>query len=457
MVYKAHSSILRFIVGDVAMHDAVNDPVTGQDGTNRQSGYALLLHFSLPRPCIRSSQLIRLLNRGLGVAADPAFFGFVVMQYCPPNETLLHPWHNGGLNRCFLWTLSSSLSLSLSFLALITYVSCLCCNSRRSENRTRSVGFGLQVTFSALLIFITLAHAFVYMNFKELSGFAVLYAIGMPIAWIIAMSLLIIERQRTCPRLYGMRHGFPLLLFWTISFVLVNLPLTCIGSSSWWWKLETDLDKAELAVWIAEYMCTLLVFILGLLAPGSPNYAMLYHGLLDENAVTQDPLAAGRWGVFKRRASVLFPFIWPRSRYLLQLNIILCVCILVVARVVNLYVPIFYKNIVNSLTPNVTTNQSMDFVVQQMRSGDFSYLYMTMVGPSGLVFRWDLILYYIGIRAVQGVGSPSSGLLGALQAQLWISVDQNSARMLGVHLFKHLHGHRDVANCTALVHRSGED
>ncbi|CDS39599.2 ATP binding cassette sub family B [Echinococcus multilocularis] len=254
------------------------------------------------------------------------------------------------------------------------------------------------------------------------------------------MSLLIMKRQRTCPRLYGMRHGFPLILFWTISFVLVNLPLTCIGSSSWWWKLETDLDKAELVVWIAEYICTILAFILGLLAPGSPNYAMLYHGLLDENAVTQDPLPAGRWGVFKRRASVLFPFIWPRSRYLLQLNIILCVCILVVARVVNLYVPIFYKNIVNSLTPNVTTNQSMDFVVQQMRSGDFSYLYMTMVGPNGLVFRWDLILYYIGIRAVQGVGSPSSGLLGALQAQLWITVDQNSARMLGVHLFKHLHG-----------------
>lgn len=87
----------------------------------------------------------------------------------------------------------------------------------------------------------------------------------------------------------------------------------------------------------------------------------------------------------------------------------------------------------------MTTNHSIDTVVQQMRAGDFSYIYMTIAGLNGLVFRWDLVLYYIGIRAVQGVGSPSSGLLGAIQALLWIPVDQNSARMLGVHLFKHLH------------------
>lgn len=99
---------------------------------------------------------------------------------------------------------------------------------------------------------------------------------------------------------------------------------------------------------------------------------------------------------------------------------------------------LFILYLVNSLTPNATSNHNMSAVVQQLRSRDFSYIMATIVGPNGLVFRWDLILYYIGVRAVQGVGSPSSGLLGALQSLLWISVDQYSSRRLGVHLFKHL-------------------
>lgn len=100
-----------------------------------------------------------------------------------------------------------------------------------------------------------------------------------------------------------------------------------------------------MAVWIAEYICTLLLFILGIMAPGTPNYAMLYHQLLDENASMQSVPAAGRWAVFKRRALMLFSSIWPTSKYHLQLNIILCILLLAIARVVNLCVPIFYKNV----------------------------------------------------------------------------------------------------------------
>lgn len=172
------------------------------------------------------------------MAAASVFFNFVGMLYCPPNETLFHPWHEGELSRCFIWTFSTFLSIGISFVALITYVTCLCRNSRRSENNPKSLGYRLQVVFSVLLILITLAHAFIYMNARSSSGFVILYAVGMPISWTIAMSLLIIERRRICPRLYGMRHGFPLLLFWTVNFILVNLPLTSIGGSSWWWKLE---------------------------------------------------------------------------------------------------------------------------------------------------------------------------------------------------------------------------
>lgn len=92
----------------------------------------------------------------------------------------------------------------------------------------------------------------------------------------------------------------------------------------------------------------------------------------------------------------------------------------------------------NSLTPN-DTQPNITHIFNHLRLEDLSYFYLPLVGPNGLIYRWDLVLYYIGIRAIQGVGSPSSGLLGALQSQLWISVDQYSSRVLGIHLFEHIH------------------
>ncbi|VDD83433.1 unnamed protein product [Mesocestoides corti] len=308
-----------------------------------------------------------------------------------------------------------------------------------------SFGFILQIVLSVIMVILTLAQAFLYIFAKNTGanasfGFLLLYATTMPASWGIILSLMVVERYRLCPKLYSRGHGFPLLLFWTVSFVLINLPLSSLGNPSWWWSLGSATDKTEMGVWISQYICVLLLFLLGFMAPGAPNYAMLYEQLLDDPQLNQTSRPVSRWQRFCRRAIFLAPFIWPKSRILLQLNIIICVSILFVARVVNLYVPIFYKNIINSLTPNSTDTHNVSHVVQQMRSGDFSYIYVTLVGPSGLVYRWDLVLYYIGIRAVQGVGSPSSGLLGALQSQLWISVDQYSSRTLGVYLFKHLHG-----------------
>lgn len=100
--------------------------------------------------------------------------------------------------------------------------------------------------------------------------------------------------------------------------------------------------------------------------------------------------------------------------------------------------------LVNSLTP-ITKNNTPPHSDQPVQVTEFtnnnylSYFYVLLVGPTGLIYRWDLILLYIGVRAIQGVGSSSSGLLGALQSQLWIPVDQFSSRTLGIHLFQHLH------------------
>ncbi|KAL7063931.1 hypothetical protein AAHC03_05000 [Spirometra sp. Aus1] len=220
------------------------------------------------------------------------------------------------------------------------------------------------------------------------------------------------------------------------------MPLTSIGSAMWWWKLEGFTDRVELVLWAIEYACVLFVFLLGFRAPGLPNYALLYENLTNEQRTQQPPLT--RWQRFRKRCIFLLPFILPRRNYLIQLNILLCTAILVSGRVVNLYVPILYKNVVNSLTldaRNDTPPHSGQpvHITESINNNFLSYFYVLLVGPTGLIYRWDLILLYVGIRAIQGVGSTSSGLLGALQSQLWIPVDQFSSRTLGIHLFQHLH------------------
>ena len=145
--------------------------------------------------------------------------------------------------KCFTWTTSAAISLSLSLFSLLIYSTCFCRNSRRSENLPKSCGFKLQICLSILTILMTLAQTFSYIigNDKLIGtapGFVIFYGVGVSISWVIVMTLLIMEHRRICPRLYGKSHGFPLLLFWTVNFVLMNLPLTSIPSGSWWWSLE---------------------------------------------------------------------------------------------------------------------------------------------------------------------------------------------------------------------------
>lgn len=162
------------------------------------------------------------------------------MRFCPLGQDFLHPWENG-LNRCFLWTTSTISSLLISAIAIAVYAICFCRNSRRSEPRVKTCGYRIQVAFSFLIIVVTLIHVMTFAigeskDNQSTSGFTILCAIGMPLSWIVAFSLLLIERRRICPRLYLRGHGFPLILYWMGNLVLINLPLTSVGNDSWWWK-----------------------------------------------------------------------------------------------------------------------------------------------------------------------------------------------------------------------------
>lgn len=52
-----------------------------------------------------------------------------------------------------------------------------------------------------------------------------------------------------------------------------------------------------------------------------------------------------------QRLRLLAPYIWPTQSLSLQIRVIVCLLILVVGRVVNIYVPLVYKHIVDAFTP----------------------------------------------------------------------------------------------------------
>jgi ATP-binding cassette, subfamily B (MDR/TAP), member 6 len=105
----------------------------------------------------------------------------------------------------------------------------------------------------------------------------------------------------------------------------------------------------------------------------------------------------------------LMPFLWPRKDFVLQSRVIFCFVLLFAGRVINLYVPIYNKRIVDALSGS----------------------------PS--VFPWEWILIYVGFKFLQGGGTGTMGLLNNLRSFLWIRIQQYTTRTIEVELFRHLH------------------
>ncbi|KAF6772058.1 hypothetical protein AHF37_09005 [Paragonimus kellicotti] len=166
---------------------------------------------------------------------------------------------------------------------------------------------------------------------------------------------------------------------------------------------------------------------------------------LNTNDRTSEVLRTSSWRRGCKRLKLLAPYIWPRNSRLIQLRVIVCAALLVLDRVVNLYSPIFYKQIVDSLT--VSSNKTGIQASSESYPGDSSIhtgllhrLFDHLVGEHGLVYRWDYVLQFIAIRFLQGLGSFGGGLINTVRSQLWINVDQFSTREMSVMLFAHLHG-----------------
>ncbi|KAK4877976.1 hypothetical protein RN001_010482 [Aquatica leii] len=114
------------------------------------------------------------------------------------------------------------------------------------------------------------------------------------------------------------------------------------------------------------------------------------------------------WSNIWNKFGVIAPHFWPKDS-ILQVYAVICLVLLILGRINNLYVPIFNKLVVDSLS------------------------------MSPLVLRVDLIVTYIVLKAMQGGGTDGMGILNNARAMLWVRVQQYTSRNIRVALLSHLH------------------
>uniref|UniRef100_A0A671WPM4 ATP-binding cassette sub-family B member 6 n=1 Tax=Sparus aurata TaxID=8175 RepID=A0A671WPM4_SPAAU len=346
----------------------------------------------------------------------------VFMQsYCEANSSISHTWVDEGISPCFYFTLVPTILLTIAFflgtIHFIFYQKYGTAMEPKFIPRSRLYGF--QQAISILLLVQSLGGmVWRAASGGELPGYVVLYGCFSVGGWVWAIAVLRVERRRVLVMDRTRGHSAALLLFWAVAFSAENLAFVSWYSPHWWWSLETIQQQVQFALWLMRYMGTGLLFFIGLKAPGLPRrpYMLLINE--DERDVENSGQSLlGRtednpstWHGFRRKVRLLVPYMWPRNNIILQLLVIFCLGLLGVERAINVFVPIFYKNIVNELTD----------------------------GSSWRTLATTVCLYVL-LKFLQGGGAGASGFVSNMRSFLWIRVQQYTNRVVQVRLFSHLH------------------
>ncbi|TDG96208.1 hypothetical protein EPR50_G00237600 [Perca flavescens] len=344
-----------------------------------------------------------------------------IQGYCEANSSISHTWVDEGISPCFYFTLVPTILLTISF--FLGTIHCIFYQKYGTAMEPkfipRSCLYGFQLAISVLLL-IQFLGGMVWRaaNGGEFPGYVVLYGCFSALGWAWAIAVLRVERRRALLMDRTRGHSIALLLFWAVAFSAENLAFISWYSPHWWWRVENNQQQVQLALWLMRYIGTGLLFFIGLKAPGLPRkpYMLLINE--DERDVensgqsllgrTEDNQST--WQGFRKKVCMLFPYMWPRGNIFLQLLVLFCLILLGVERVINVFVPIYYKNIVNELTDGS---------------------------------RWNALVttvcIYVVLKLMQGGGAGASGFISNVRSFLWIKVQQFTNRVVQVRLFSHLH------------------
>ena len=255
----------------------------------------------------------------------------------------------------------------------------------------------------------------------QVCGVQVLTLVTMVLCWTVSSVLTSLERYRQLPISARHGHGPVLLVFWTLAFMQVNFRLIVVTKEAWYNNITDSVRTTDLAFYVSTYLLTCAVFVLGLRAPGlTPTHQYSSFGRPDTNSGEDEDRSASdgsTWRNLWRKLMKLLPYMWPKNSPLLQLQLIICFLILASMRVTNVFVPIYYKKIVDAL--------SSSGLVHCQSGTDFSW-------------PWMPVLVWVGLKALQG-GGMGQGLLNNARSLLWIRIQQFITRETQVGLFQHLH------------------
>lgn len=342
-----------------------------------------------------------------------------LQSYCDHNGSVSQAWLDSGLSPCFYFTLVPSVLLSFSILLGTLQSACYAQHSRTMEPKyiPKSHLYRLQLALSVVLILQALGGLiWQAAGGNALYGYMIVYGCLYAGAWAFSIWLLHLERTRALERERSRGHGVVLLLFWALAFAAENLAFISWQSPHWWWNsMNTADEKVQFALWTLRYICTLFLFTLGILAPGRPRKPYIILINEDERDVENtQPLLRNEnqstWQGFWKKVRLLVPYLWPRKNVLLQLLVVLCMGLMGLERAINVFVPIYYKKIVDQLTEGSVWHT----------------LALT-------------VCVYVLLKLLQGGGAGATGFVSNLRTFLWIRVQQFTNREVQIRLFGHLH------------------
>ncbi|XP_076463743.1 ATP-binding cassette sub-family B member 6-like [Babylonia areolata] len=347
------------------------------------------------------------------------------MLFCKNSTSWVDVWVADGINRCFFDSLSSGVLCAVILFCGILQCAMYGRYAQRVDRKLihKSCSVYLQVFLSMLMVIGSVVYMIlqnVVLYDKVLYGYQILTACTQVLAYLVTLRLIFLERGSALPSIPTRGHGLLLLVFWALALVRENLAFVSWWSQEWWWTLDSESDFIELGFWILRYVCTLSLLVLGILGWGLPSARHPFYTLLNQDQADSGGSSAQQststWSNVWSKVKLMMPYVWPKGNIFLQLTVVLCLLILAAGRVLNVFVPLYSKYIVNSLT---VTPQSTE--------------------REELKFRWDFIMIYVGFIFLKGGGTGTSGALNNLRSLMWIKVQQFTTRRIQVKLFNHLH------------------
>lgn len=145
-------------------------------------------------------------------------------------------------------------------------------------------------------------------------------------------------------------HGLIILTFWCLAVLVEIFTLVSYRSPYWFFQpivqrmspIE-EIHVVRFGYWIFRLAATIFVFAIGLRAPGVPRrrYAIMLNR--SQSQIEEERSKQSVWLKFLKHFRTLAPFIWPRGHCGLQINILICISIVLLGRFLSLEVPRYTK------------------------------------------------------------------------------------------------------------------